>query len=47
MAENIEKLLRGELGSDGLTERASKFSFSGEKVVDEAALERLTSKRLA
>lgn len=47
MAENIEKLLRGELGSDVINRSDLKlFSFSGEKVVDEAALERLTSKEI-
>ncbi|NLP48818.1 MAG: hypothetical protein GX345_07765 [Clostridiales bacterium] len=42
MAENIEKLLRGEMGPDVINRQELKsFSFSGEKEVDEDALERL------
>jgi L-ribulose-5-phosphate 4-epimerase len=44
MAENIEKLLKGELSSDVINRNDIKnFSFSGEKMIDEAALERLSA----
>ncbi|HOU10159.1 MAG TPA: NAD(P)-dependent oxidoreductase [Clostridiales bacterium] len=44
MAENIEKLLRGEMGGDVINRKDIKnFSFSGEKTIDEAALDRLSA----
>ncbi|HOO26631.1 MAG TPA: NAD(P)-dependent oxidoreductase, partial [Clostridiales bacterium] len=42
MAENIEMLLRGEMGPDVINRKELKsFSFSGEKQVDNEALDRL------
>jgi len=44
MAENIESLLKGEMGSDVINRKEIKnFSFSGEKIIDEAALDKLLS----
>ncbi len=44
MAENIENLLKGVMSSDVINRKDIKnFSFSGEKMIDEAALEKLLS----